>query len=165
MRKTLRVAAAFASGMTVLGVVAGPVAASQPAFHSVEEVTGETFTCTSTSYTITAGSIRITIHEGESNTGNLNFTGTVTPLGVVAEDPAGNEVAIRGAGWFGGTANALSGTEQFWNTEKFQLIDQGGGTIDSVNVTFFIQFVNGEPTNVKDFDFGNCATPEEPEGQ
>jgi hypothetical protein len=30
-------------------------------------------------------------------------------------------------------------------------------------VTFFIQFVNGEPTNVKDFDFGDCAVPEEPE--
>jgi hypothetical protein len=84
-------------------------------------------------------------------------------VNVVAEDPAGNEVAIRGAGWFGGTVNVSRETEQFWNTEKFQLIDQSGGTIDSVNVTFFIQFVNGEPTNVKDFDIGNCATPEEPE--
>jgi len=163
MRKMVRAAAALASGMTFLGVVAGPVSASQPALHSVEDVTGESFVCTSTTYTITSGSIRLTMHEGASKTGNLNFTGTITPLDVVAEDPAGGEVAIRGAGWFGGTANVSSGTEQFWNTEKFQLIDQSGGTIDSVNVTFFIQFVNGEPTNVKDFDFGTCATPEEPE--
>jgi hypothetical protein len=108
------------------------VSASQPAFHFVEDVTGEVFTCTSTSYTITSGSIRFTIHEGQSKTGNLNFTGTITPVDVVAEDPAGNEVAIRGADWFGGTANASRETEQFWNTEKFQIIDQGGGTIDSV---------------------------------
>jgi len=163
MSKTARAAAALASGMALLGVAAGPVSASQPAFHSVEDVTGEVFTCTSTSYTITSGSIRFTIHEGQSKTGNLNFTGTITPVDVVAEDPAGNEVAIRGADWFGGTANASRETEQFWNTEKFQIIDQGGGTIDSVNVTFFIQFVNGVPTNVKDFDFGTCAVPEDEE--
>ncbi len=161
MRKTVRAAAALASGMTFLGVVAGPVSASQPAFHSMEDVTGEVFTCTSTSYTITSGSIKIIIHEGESETGNLNFTGTVTPVDVVAEDPAGNEVAIVGAAWFGGTVNVSRETEQFWDTEKLQVIDQSGGTIDSVNTTFFIQFVNGEPTNVKDFDFGTCATPEE----
>jgi len=50
MKRAAQAAVALASGLTVLGVGAGPVSASQPAFHFVEDVTGETFECTSTSY-------------------------------------------------------------------------------------------------------------------
>jgi hypothetical protein len=160
MRRIAQLAATFASGLTVLGVAAAPVAASQPAFHFVEDVSGDTIVCESTTYTITSGSIKTTIHEGQSETGNTNFTGTVTPQDVVAEDSAGNEVHVRGAFWFGGTTNAQHGTEQFWSTGKLQLVDQAAGSVDSVNVTFFVQVVDGEVTNIKDFDFGTCAEPE-----
>ena len=44
----------------------------------------------------------------------------------------------------------------FTLTDKFQLVQQGSGTVDSVNATFHITTVNG---NVKDFDFGTCVTP------
>jgi hypothetical protein len=49
-------------------------------------------------------------------------------------------------------------TEQFWSTGKLQLVGETG-TVDSVNVTFFIQVVGGEVTNIKDFDFGTCEEP------
>lgn len=152
--------AAVASGVVVLGLSAGPVSANQPAFHFQEDVAGETFVCESTSYTITSGSIKATGHEGESESGNTNFTFTLTPQNVVAEDPAGNAYKIVGAFWVGGTTNAQSGSEQFTLTDKFQIIKRGGGTVDSVNVTFHVNAVDGEVTNIKDFDFGTCASPE-----
>ena len=91
------------------------------------------------------------------NSGNTNFTGTITPQGVVAEDPAGNEYTLRGAFWFGGTT---ASQDQFWSTAKLQIIGQGGGVVDSVNTTFFVQVVDGEVTNIKDFDFGTCEEPQ-----
>jgi hypothetical protein len=158
MRRVGKAAAVFASGLTVLGVVAAPVSASGPAIHFVEDVSGDTIVCESTTYMVTSGSIKFTIHEGQSQTGNTNFTGTITPQDVVAEDSAGNEVSLAGAFWFGGTSNARRGAEQFWSTGKLQLVGESG-SVDSVNVTFFIQLVDGEVTNIKDFDFGTCAEP------
>jgi len=160
MRSLFRTAAAIAFGLTILAVLAGPASASQPAIHFVEDVTGDQFVCTSTTYTITSGTIKTTIHEGQSATGNQNFTGTVTPQNVVAEDTAGNEVTLRGAFWFGGTFNTQRGTEQFWATGKLQFLD-ATGTVNSVNTTFFIQIVDGEITNIKDFNFGTCSPPED----
>ncbi len=160
MRRAVQAAAALASGLMVLGVAAAPVSASQPAFHSVEDVTGDTIECASTTYTVTSGSILFTIHEGQSKTGNTNFTGTITPQDVVAEDTAGNEVSVRGAFWFGGTTTTQRGSEQFWSTGKLQLVDETG-LVDNVNVTFFVQVVDGEVTNIKEFDFGTCAPPED----
>lgn len=145
--------------VAVLGLSAGPASANQPAFHFEEDVTGETFVCESTTYTITSGSIKATGHEGESASGNTNFTFTITPRKVVAEDPAGNEYKIVGAFWVGGTTNAQRGSEQFTFTDKFQIVEQGGGSIDSVNVTFHVNVVDGEVTNIKDFDFGTCMSP------
>jgi len=159
MRRAVQAAAAVASGLIVLGVAAAPVSASQPAFHFVEDVTGDTIVCESTTYTITSGSIKFTVHEGQSARGNANFTGTVTPEDVVAESADGNDVSVAGAFWFGGTTNARRGSEQFWSTGKLQLVDQAAGSVDSVNVTFFVQVVDGEVTNIKDFDFGTCAEP------
>ena len=157
MRRAMRRGLALASMVVVVGLVVPAYAA--PAQHFVEDVTGDTFECESTTYTVTSGSVKTIIHEGASSTGNLNFTGTVTPQRVVAEDTAGNEVDVRGAFWFGGTFNVQRETEQFWSTGKLQLVDETG-TVDSVNVTFFIQVVDGEVTNIKDFDFGTCAEPQ-----
>jgi len=129
-----------------------------PAVHNMEHVTGDTLVCESTTYTITSGSIKIVIHEGAAASGNANFTGTLTPQQVVAEDPEGNVYSLRGAFWFGGAFNAQQGTEVFTDTGKLQVVSQGSGTVDSVNVTFHVTGVNG---NVKAFDFGTCEEPGE----
>jgi hypothetical protein len=141
---------------TALALGAGPASAS-PAVHVVEDATGAVFTCATTTYTIVSGSIRIVIHEDVSASGNMNITGTLTPQGVVAQDEAGNLYDIVGAGWFGGTLNTNTGGMQFTDTEKFQIVGQGGGTVDSVNATVHIS-PNGD---FKSFDFGTCVTPEE----
>jgi hypothetical protein len=144
----------------VLLALAAPALANQPAEHFTEDVTGDTIQCGSTVYTITSGSVSIWVHEGASASGNLNFTVTIAPQDVVAVDEAGNQYSIVGAIWFGGTLNANTGGEQFTDTDKFQIVSSGGGTVDSLNVTFH---VTAQPNNVvvKDFDFGTCAEPEE----
>jgi hypothetical protein len=45
-------------------------------------------------YTITSGTIRGVVHEGTSASGNENFTVTVTPQRVIAENEAGDEFRI-----------------------------------------------------------------------
>ena len=107
-------------------------------------------------YTITAGSIKIVLHEGTSASGNTNFTGTVTTQHVVAVDEAGNVYSIRGTEWFGSTQNAQQGTFQATFTGHLQVIAQGSGRVDNVNVMEHITVVNG---NVKEFDFGTCVAP------
>jgi hypothetical protein len=132
-------------------------ALASPAVHIQEDVTGDVFTCATTSYTIVAGSIRIVIHEDEAASGNTNLTGTITPQGVLAQDEAGNLYSIAGAGWFGGTTNANTGSGQFTDTEKFQIVSQGGGTVDSVNTVLHLS----PSGDFKSFDFGTCAPPED----
>ena len=138
----------------------GPAVANQPASRLIEDVTGDTIACEDTTYTIVSGQIAIVIHEGSSASGNLNFTGTLTPRNVVATDEEGNLYAVRGAFWFGGTLNANTGGEQFTFTGKLQIVSKtGGGTVDSVNITFH---VTAQPNNfvLKEFDFGTCEEPE-----
>jgi hypothetical protein len=144
----------------LLLALAAPALANQPAVHNTEDVTGDTFQCATTTYTITSGTISIWTHEGAGASGNLNFTVTIVPQDVVAVDEAGNQYSIVGAVWFGGTINANTGGEQFTDTDKLQILSSGGGTVDSVNVTFHI---TAQPNNVvvKDFDFGTCTEPEE----
>ncbi len=146
-------------GVLLLALTA-PALANQPAVHSTEDVTGDTFQCDTAVYTVTAGTISIVVHEGASASGNLNFTVTITPRSVVAVDEAGNQYSVVGAIWFGGTINANTGGMQFTDTDKLQIVSTGGGTVDSVNVTFHI---SAQPHNlvVKDFDFGTCAAPED----
>jgi hypothetical protein len=159
MRRAAGVAAALAGAAVLMGLGAVPAIAGSPAQHMVEDVTGDLLVCESTTYTITSGTIKITIHEGASASGNMNVTGTLTPQQVVATDEAGNVYSLRGAFWFGGAINAQQGTEVFTDTGKLQVVSQGTGTVDSVNVTSHITFVNG---NVKgfEFDFGTCEEPE-----
>jgi hypothetical protein len=147
------------SSVGLLLALTVPALASQPATHSTEDVTGDTFQCDTAVYTVTSGTVSIVTHEGSSASGNMNFTVTITPRKVVAVDEAGNQYSIVGAIWFGGTFNANTGGEQFTDTDKLQIVSSGGGTVDSVNVTFH---VTAQPNNivVKDFDFGTCAEPE-----
>jgi hypothetical protein len=59
--------------------------------------------------------------------------------------------------WFGGSMNAKTGGSAFTDTEKFQIVRQGGGTVDSVNLTTHIS-PNGDSFS---FDFGTCVPPED----
>jgi hypothetical protein len=147
------------SGLGVLLALTAPALASQRAVHDTIDVTGDTIQCGSTVYTITSGTISFVMHEGTSASGNTNFTVTITPHDVVAVDETGNQYSVVGATWVGGTFNANTGGEQFTDTEKLQIVSQGGGTVDSVNVTFHI---TAQPNNlvVKELDFGTCAPPE-----
>ena len=86
-----------------------------------------------TTYTITSGSIKVVIHEGEAASGNANFTGTLTPQNVVAEDSAATSTAC---GARSGSAErstrsrvlgVLDGTRG-----SFQVASQGSRTVDSV---------------------------------
>jgi hypothetical protein len=156
MRRAGRLMTVFAAGAALLGLAMPSAVASGPAQHFEEDVTGEVLLCETANYTITSGSIKIVLHEGASASGNLNFTGTITPQQVVAVDDAGNLYSIRGAEWFGFTENAQQGTFQATFTGKLQVVAQGSGTTDSVNVTQHITVVNG---NIKDFDFGTCVAP------
>jgi hypothetical protein len=130
--------------------------ASGPAQKFIEDVAGDQIVCVDETYTITSGQIQFVIHEGESASGNFNFTGTITPREVVAEDSAGNEYRVAGAFWFGGTFNSKTEAFQETFTGKLQIVSPGGGTADSVNITFH-QSPNGV---VKAFDFGTCEEPE-----
>jgi hypothetical protein len=147
------------SSVGLLLALTAPALANQPAEHFTENVTGDTFQCDTAVYTVTSGTVRTVVHEGASASGNENFTVTITSQKVVAVDEAGNQYSIAGAVWFGGTINNSTGGEQFTATQKLQIVSNGGGTIDSVNLTFH---VTAQPNNfvVKDFDFGTCAPPE-----
>jgi hypothetical protein len=148
--------------VVVVAVMASATAAlaNGPAEKFTFPVTGEQFVCDDAIYTITSGEVQIVTHEGSAAQGNANFTFTLTPHKVVAEDELGNVVSIVGAEWAGGAFNANTGGEVFTLTQKFQLVSEGGGTVGNVNVTFH---VTAQPNNfvLNDFDFGNCSPPEE----
>lgn len=140
----------------VLAVSLQPALAS-PAVHMEEDAAGAVFTCGTTTYTIVSGSILLVFHEDVTPSGNANVTGTITPQDVVAQDEAGNLYDIVGAGWFGGAFNAHTGDVAFTDTEKFQIVQQGGGTVGSVNLTSHVS-PNGDSFS---FDFGTCVPPPE----
>ncbi|MGH8944903.1 MAG: hypothetical protein ACRDVL_01995 [Acidimicrobiia bacterium] len=155
MRRTAVLLVAFVAVMAL----AVTVLASGPAQKFTVPVTGEQFVCDDAVYAITSGEVQIVIHEGSAAQGNQNFTTTVTPRKVVAEDESGDPVSIVGAFWVGGAFNANTGGEVFTFTDKFQILSTGGGTVGNVNVTFH---VTAQPNNfvLNDFDLGNCSSPE-----
>jgi len=154
MRRTPVVLVAFIAIM----VLATTALANGPAQRFTESVTGEQFVCDDAVYTITSGEIQIVVHEGSAAQGNQNFTFTLTPRKVVAEDELGNVVSIVGATWAGGAFNANTDGEVFTVTDKFQLVSKGGGTVGTVNAMFHI---TAQPNNfvIKDFNLGNCSVP------
>lgn len=160
MFASMRPAKVLIAVSVLLGALAAPAMASQPAFHFTEDVTGDVFGCAGDTYTITSGELRVVAHEGESASGNTNFTVTVTPWKVVAEDSVGNAFRIVGSVWFGETVNAGNGGFQATLTAKLQIIGQGVGRADSVNLTVHI---TAQPNNfvLHEFDFGSC--PELPD--
>ena len=144
------------SVFVLLLILVAPALANQPASRFTEDVTGDVFECEDRLYTITSGELWTVIHEGESASGNTNYTITVTPHQIEAVDGDGNEYSLVGAFWFGATLNANTGGFQGTDTLKLQVVGQGSGAVDSVNVVFH---VTAQPNNivVKDFDFGTCG--------
>ena len=144
--------------LVLAAVAAGsPARADAPAQHFTEDVTGDEFVCESTVYTIRSGVLAITVHEGESASGNENFTVTIVPHDVVLEDAAGSVFSIHGAEWIGGAFNAKTGAFVFTDTAHFNILSVGGGTVGTVRVTFHLS-PNGK---VVDLDFGTCELPAE----
>jgi hypothetical protein len=64
--------------------------------------------------------------------------------------------SLPGAFWFGAAVNAHQETVVSTSTTKLQVLGQGTGSVDSVNVTTHVTLVNG---NAKEFDFGTCDQP------
>jgi hypothetical protein len=139
---------------------AGSAFGSGPAVREIDAlIIGDQFVCDNATYTITSGAIQIVAHAGESASGNTSFIFRITPLNVVAEDGDGNVVREAGTGPnFAGVFNASEDTGVFTFTTKLQFVQQGSGTVDSLNTSVHITFVND---NVKEFDFGSCETPDE----
>jgi hypothetical protein len=149
MKRFLLVAAAMAS-VLLLGV--SSAGANQPAMHFTQPVPGDPLQCGDTTYTPISGELAIVVHEGQSASGNTNFTTTITPRHVVLQDQDGNLYSLRGAIWFGATFNTNTGGFQATSTDKFQIVSQGGGTVDSINVVEHIS-PNGKEFS---FSFGTC---------
>jgi hypothetical protein len=143
----------------VFVAVAATTAFGAGAVHFTEDVTGSQFVCETTTYTITEGVINVVIHEGESASGNANFTGTVTPKGVTLEDEAGNTYSIHGAEWFGGTFNNQNGVERGEFTAYFNILSQGGGVVDRVAQTAHFSSDGTEFF----LDRSTCVLPEDDE--
>jgi uncharacterized membrane protein YoaK (UPF0700 family) len=154
MRRLVATLAAVSALMLALS--ASPALANSPAVHSSFDATESVFVCGDNSYTVTSGTVSVVMHLGSSASGNLNGTFTGTPKRVVAVDEDGNVYSIVGAIWSGFTVNAQTGGFQTTFTGKLQIVSQGGGTADSVNVVFHIS-PNGD---INSFDFGTCLPPE-----
>ena len=142
----------------VIVALASSVAASanSGAIHFTEDPTGDVFVCEDATYTVTSGEIALTIHEGESASGNANFTATIVPRGVTAVDSEGNEYRAVAAVWFGDTFNAQTGSFQTTVTFKVHFVSVGGGKADGVNLT-----AHGSSDGANFFfDFGTCTPPD-----
>ena len=59
----------------------------------------------SETYTITGGTLKVTLHEDENAAGGFNFTSTIVPQRVTAVNSSGDEFRAVGAVWFGATGN------------------------------------------------------------
>jgi hypothetical protein len=89
--------------------MSSPAAANGPAQRFSEPVEGDTFVCESGTYTAVSGELRTVIHEGASEGGTFNFTGTLVPKDVTFVDGSGDEFFAAGAIWFGGSFNTRTG--------------------------------------------------------
>jgi hypothetical protein len=151
-RNRLRFLVAAAAMASVLLVGVSSAAANQPAMHFTQPVPSDPLQCGDITYTPVSGELVTVVHEGQSASGNTNFTSTITPRNAVLQDQHGNVYSVSGAIWFGGTFNANTSGFQGTSTDKFQIVSQGGGTVDSVNGVEHVS-PNG---NEFSFSFGTC---------
>jgi hypothetical protein len=151
---------AFGLTVTMLLMLASAASANGPAITETISVVGDQFVCEDDTYTIVSGDVRFTLHEGRSASGNENFTITIAATKVEAVNTAGESFSIVGAFWAGFTANAKTGGFQGTTTDHFQIVGQGAGTVDRVQVTTHITFSPPDNINIKEFNFGTCASPQ-----
>lgn len=151
MRRIILIVAAVGSLLLLGPTFAG----AAPAIHFTEDVTGAAILCGDTTYHAVSGELAFTLHQGETPSGNQNFTVTTVPRNVVLQDEAGNLFTLRGVEWVGNTGNANTGGFQVTFTGKFQIVSRGGGTVDSVNAVLHVS----PNENLFQFDFGTCAAP------
>jgi len=140
---------------TCLALAASPAVAAG-AIHEEESVVGDVFECETTTYTVTSGTLKAVFHEGESASGNFNFTGTLTPKHVTLVDEDGNSYRLAGAVWFGATGNAQQETGQETFTAYLNILAAGGGVVDKVSQTGHFDF-EGDGFL---FDKGTCILPD-----
>jgi hypothetical protein len=154
-----RLGLAVVAAAGVVGAVAltGGPASADAAIHESFPAAGAVFSCGDTSYTAVSGTVKSVYQENQSASGIFEVTGTITPTSVTLQDSAGNLYKVSGASWFGGTFNPATDTGQFTDTEKFQIIDLGGGVVGTVNIVEHMS-PNGK---IIDFNFGNCTPPED----
>jgi hypothetical protein len=132
MKRLFMVVAVLALALAL----SSPAAADGPAQHFSMPVEGDTFVCESGTYTAVSGELRAVVHEGASEGGTFNFTGTLVPKNVTFVDESGDEFFAAGAIWFGGSANTRTGGLADTLTFKIQIVSaDGGGTVGTVNVT------------------------------
>src|SRR5438874_587035 len=106
MKKLLAILLLAGLGVLVTAVPALAAGAIQTSF----DPTGDVFQCGATTYTITGGIVKETIHEGTSASGNQNITGTLVPQNVTLTDGTSSTVyRLVGADWFGGAINDQTG--------------------------------------------------------
>jgi hypothetical protein len=140
---------------TSLALAACPAVAAG-AIHEEESVVGDVIECETTTYTVTSGTLKAVFHEGESASGNFNFTGTLTPQHVTLVDEDGNSYRLAGAVWFGATGNAQQETGQETFTAYLNILAAGGGVVDTVAQTGHFDF-EGDGFL---FDKGTCILPD-----
>jgi hypothetical protein len=151
----------WALAVAVCLAVPSIAAANEPAVTETVSVVGDQFVCEDATYTIVSGEAHFTLHEGESASGNENFTITISAKNIEAvSSTTGETVRIVGAFWAGFTANAKTGGFQATTTDHFQIVSKEGGTIGDVQVTSHITFRPPDRFVVKDFNFGTCSSPE-----
>jgi hypothetical protein len=143
------------TALAIAGLFAfrGAPVMADSAGHTSIDPTGAVIDCGTNTYTITSGTFDVVFHFGTSPSGNFTNSATLTSNNVIAEDAAGNLYSVRGIFHFGGTTNANIDNGPFHFEAKLQIVGQGGGTIDSVNVVLAISPWGGEA----DLDFGTCV--------
>jgi hypothetical protein len=154
--------AGLAVGLMALFGVAWPAAAS-PGQVVKMPVAGAQFTCTDGStFTATSGDAVFLFHESTDARGGVHVTGTVAPSNVTLTHSTDNVIYhLGGASWFGGNTTA-GGTQNFTDTEHFQILGPSGGPVGSVSIVAHTTVLaNGTLTISFERDTGTCTPPQD----
>jgi hypothetical protein len=152
--------AGLAVGLMALLAAALPASAS-PGQVIKMPVAGAQFTCTDgTTFTAVGGEAVFLFHESADAQGGDHVTGTVAPVNVTLTHSSDNlAYHLGGASWFGGNVTA-GGTQNFTDTEHFQILGPSGGPVGSVSlVTHATVNANGTLTIWFERDTGSCQPP------
>jgi len=153
-----------AAGLALgLGALFGAAPAfASPGQVAKVDVTGAQFTCPGITYTVVSGDAVFLMHESTDAAGGFHITGTVAPSNVkLTSSSDGLTYHLSVASWFGGNVTA-GGSQQFTDTEHFQLLGPSGGPVGTVSIVSHAT-VLPDGTVVVSFerDTGTCQAPED----